>query len=136
MPFVLDASVTLAWSFKDEPSEYADRVLGSLARDTALVPSLWILEVTNGLLVAERRSRLSEADLARAFEIIANLSVKVDEIYQDEAFGPVADLARQQNLTAYDAAYLYLAMRDGVALATQDNDLRAAAQSVGVELFE
>lgn len=118
----------------DENSEYAARVLARLSSDSALVPSIWTLEVANGLLVAERRRRLVSTDVTRAFEILGNLSIIVDEIYQDEAFGPIANLARQQNLTAYDASYLRLAMREGLALATQDNDLRSAAQQVGVPL--
>ena len=136
MPFVVDASLALAWHFEDEISEYADRVLERLREDRALVPSIWPLEVANALVVAERRGRLSSAKVARAVELFQELPVFVWEVAAQEALGPVLDLARAQGLTAYDAAYLELAMREGLPLATQDNDLRAAAEGVGVPLVE
>lgn len=136
MPFILDASVALAWHFEDESSEYADRVLGRLQEDDAIVPALWPLEVANGLLAAERRGRLSAADVAQVHAILSDLPVTVHELTLEDALGPVVDLARAQSLSAYDAAYLDLAMREGLSLATQDHDLRRAAMRVGVALVE
>jgi predicted nucleic acid-binding protein len=134
MTFVLDASVALAWHFEDEASEYADRVLDRLRQDDALVPALWALELANGLLVAERRGRLSAADVARIQGLTPDLPISVNDLSVEDALGPVLNLARAQGLSAYDATYLELAMREGLALATQDDDLRAAAGRVGVEL--
>ena len=136
MPFVLDASVALTWHFEDETSEYAERVLDKLETDEAIVPALWPLEMANGLIIGERRGRLSPAKLARAVELSLDLPVSVDETPTPLALGSVLDLARSQGLSAYDAAYLELAMRQGIPLATQDEGLRAAAERVGVPLAE
>jgi len=136
MPFVLDTSVSLAWHFEDEVSEYAEKVLDMLGSDTAIVPSLWPMEVANGLVNGERRRRLDEARLTRAVELCLQLPITVQEVPLDLALQAILNLAREQGLTAYDAAYLDLAMRQGLPLATQDDDLRAAAVRVGVSLID
>ncbi|MDP2949778.1 MAG: type II toxin-antitoxin system VapC family toxin [Chloroflexota bacterium] len=136
MPFVLDASLALAWHFEDEVSEYADRVLDRVGEDRALVPSVWELEIANALAVAERRGRLSPAGVARAVELFLELAISIHEVALESALGPVLDLARTQGMTAYDAAYLELAMREGLPLATEDEALRAAALRVGVPLVD
>ena len=135
MTFVLDASTALAWHFDDEDSPYADRVLERLQIEDALVPSVWPLEVANSLLMGEKRGRLSIADTAEAVEDLLGLRITVLEA--DPALGlrTILVLARGQGLTTYDAAYLDLAMREGLPLATQDRDLKLAAARVGVELI-
>ena len=132
MPFVLDTSVALAWHFEDEVSVYAERVLDKLANDSALAPALWPLEVANGLTLALRRGRITQARLVRAIELSRNLNLTLVDVPPETAFGQVLDLAREHRLTVYDAAYLELAMREGLALATQDADLIAAAKRVGL----
>ena len=136
MPFVLDASLALAWHFEDEVSEYADRVLDRLEEDQAVVPSLWALEIANALVVAERRGRLSPADVARAAELFLEVPISFHEVAPQSVLGPVLDLARAHGITAYDAAYLELAMREGLPIATQDKALRTAAEQVGVLLVD
>ena len=136
MPFVLDASVALAWSFRDEQNAYAHRMLRRLEDDPAVVPVVWLLEVANGLLVAERRGRLTAADVAQVYGTLADLPIEWSDLTLDQALGPVLDLARAHGLSAYDAAYLELAMREGLQLATQDEALRAATQRVGVPLAD
>ena len=136
MPFVLDASVTLAWSFRDEQQAYSHRVLRRLDSDSAIVPAIWLSEVANGVLGAERRGRFSAADMASVFGVLEDLPIEWSGLTLDQALGPVLDLARAQGLTAYDAAYLELAMREGLPLATQDEDIRAAAGRVGVPIVE
>jgi predicted nucleic acid-binding protein len=136
MPFVVDASLALAWHFEDEGSEYADRVLERLREERAVVPSIWPLEVANGLVVAERRRRLSPARVTRAVELFHELPIFVYEVGAQLALGSVLDLARAHGLSAYDAAYLELAMREGLPLATQDAYLREAADRAGVPLVE
>jgi len=137
MSFVVDASVTLGWCFEDEVSEYAERVFERLNEDNrGLVPSIWPLEVASGLLVAERRGRITSAKVARTAELTSQLPVSIRDVGPELAFGPVLDLARGQKLSAYDAAYLELAMREGLPLATQNEALRAAAQRVGVPLVD
>lgn len=136
MPLVVDASITLSWCFRDEQSEQAARVLRLLAADTAVVPGIWLLEVANGLLAAERRGRLSAADVAHVHGLLSDLPVTVGDLTLDEALGSVLDLARTQGLSAYDAAYLELAMREGLPLATRDDELRSAAVRLGVRLVD
>jgi predicted nucleic acid-binding protein len=136
MPFVVDASVALAWQFEDEASEYADRVLERLREDRAAAPSIWSLEVANALLVAERRGRLSPAKVARAVELLLELPISIHDVAAELVLGAVLDLARAHGLSAYDAVYLELAMREGLPLATQDEALRGATQRVGVPLLD
>ena len=132
--FVVDASVALAWCFSDESSGAADRALGRLEQDDALAPAIWALEVANGLRTAERRGRLDLADLAHVRELLLSLPVQIESVLLGAALGEVMDVARQLELTAYDAAYLALAARHGVALATVDERLRRACEKAGVEL--
>jgi predicted nucleic acid-binding protein len=133
---VVDASVTLAWHFQDEASEYADSVLDLVGREGAVVPPVWNLEVANGLLQAERRNRLTRSDVAHVLELLADLSIGPGGLTVEQALGPVLDLAREHDLSAYDAAYLELALREGLALATQDVDMRQAAVRSGIALVE
>jgi len=132
--FVLDASVTLAWCFVDESSEMADRVLAQLEGEEAIAPAIWPLEVANGLRTAERRGRLDLADLVQVRELLTALPVEVEGVPLDAALGEVSELARQLDLTAYDASYLALAARRGLPLATADDRLRRACAQAGVEL--
>src|SRR3990167_8927405 len=99
MPFVLDASVALAWSFRDEQNAYAHRMLRRLEGDPAVVPVVWLLEVANGLLVAERRGRLTAADVANVYGAFADLPIECGDLTLDQALGPVTDLARAQGLS-------------------------------------
>lgn len=134
MRFVLDCSVTMAWCFSDENDHYADTVLDRLADAEALVPSLWPLEVANVLLVAERRHRLTEAQATRFVDLIGALPITVDRNTPDYALGSILSLAREHALSSYDAAYLELAMRSGLALATRDATLMKAAKRCGARL--
>lgn len=133
--FVVDASVVLAWCFADESSDAADRALERLEHDEALAPAIWPLEVANGLRTAERRGRLDLADGARVRDLLQALPVQVEGIVLETALGEVLDIARRLDLTAYDAAYLALAARRGLPLATVDDRLRRACEVAGVELL-
>ena len=133
--FVLDTSVTMAWCFDDESNSYADSVLESLAEDTALAPEIWLLEVSNVLVTAERRKRMTKADSVRFQELLRELTIQVENSTQQRIFGENLDLAREQNLSTYDAAYLDLAMRAGCSIATLDNALKQAAKRCGVALY-
>jgi predicted nucleic acid-binding protein len=136
MTFVLDASVALAWCFRDETKAYAHRVLRRLDDEPAVVPNVWLLEVANGLLIAERRGRLSRAEVRQVGGVFEDLPISTRETSLEQALGSVLDLANAHRLSAYDASYLELAMREGLPLATQDQALRGAAQRVGVRLLE
>lgn len=136
MSFVLDASIALAWCFGDESSPAADLALGRLATEEAFVPSIWPLEVANGLRTAGRRGRLDMADLPRMRDLLVALPIRVETIDLAAALGEVSDLARSLELTAYDAAYLALAAKRGLALATIDENLKRACRTAGVKLVE
>lgn len=134
--FVLDNSIAMAWSFEDEVSAYADAVLDRLAEVSAVVPVLWPLEVANALLMGERRKRSTEAETLKWVAILSGLPIHVDPDSNAHAWSDTLGLARGHNLTAYDAAYLELAVRRGLPLATIDAKLKEAAVAVGVPLFE
>ncbi len=133
MPFVLDASVSLAWCFEDEETPYALGVFNRLRADRALVPTIWPLEVANTLLVGERRGRLTLAATTRFVRVLNGLPITVDDHTSSAALGSVLALSREHGLSAYDATYLELAVREGLPLATEDARLRAAAERAGVE---
>ncbi len=134
--FVVDCSVSLAWYLSDETGEYAKHVLRALKDASAHVPALWPLEMANGLLVAERRKRIAEADTMRVLDTIRVLPILVDDETHAHALGATMALAREYALSAYDAAYLELAMRLDVPLATADQALAGAARASGVPRFE
>lgn len=130
--FVLDASIALAWCFDDESTSETNALIDRLRDYGAYVPSLWHLELTNVLLQAERRSRISAADIAVRLRLLGDLPIDTDVETHLRAMRETLALARAERLTAYDAAYLELAMRRGLPLASRDGDLRAAAARLGV----
>ena len=132
---VLDCSVALCWYFRDEADPYADGVATKLTSTEAVVPSLWPLEVANAVLMGEQRNRSTQADAQRWIAVLETLPITLDGETAAHAWNDTLKLARAQNLSAYDAAYLELALRRGLPLATLDAELKAAAQAVGVPLF-
>ncbi len=132
MPFALDASIVLAWAFPDEQNPVADAALQRLDTDDGVVPALWWFEVRNALITGERRQRLDQAATAEFLRRLSNLPIAVDHT-PDESV--LLDLARRYRLSVYDAAYLELAVRLGVPLATTDSDLINAAPQAGVTLL-
>jgi predicted nucleic acid-binding protein len=133
---VLDASVALAWCFPEESSPFTEKLLDMLATGAkALAPAIWPFEVANGLLTAERRKRLTVAQVTSVSQRIALLPITVDPPRLQGAFGDILSVARQQQLTEYDAAYLELSLREALPLATLDDQLRRAARNVGVALL-
>lgn len=136
MNLVIDGSTALGFLLTDEQPESASRALDALESGaSAFVPAHWCMEVANGLIMAERRQRASQAEITEALNLVAALPVMTDELTAQRAFSDTAALARQYGLTIYDAAYLELAMRRGAALATTDGALIKAAQAAGVALF-
>jgi predicted nucleic acid-binding protein len=130
MPFVVDASVTANWLLPDEQPE-AMEAWRRIASDPALVPLHWWFEVRNILATAERHGRISRQSTDYVLDRASRLRVTLMPLPNDRA---VLDLARQRRLTFYDAAYLELAQREGVALATLDRALTRAAQAEGIPL--
>jgi predicted nucleic acid-binding protein len=132
---VLDGSVALAWCFSDEADAYADAIARRFPDISAVVPSIWHLEVTNAMLVGERRGRCDQTDTSRWTAFLSSLSIVVDEHNGTRVFNEVVALARAHKLSTYDAAYLELALRRDLPLATLDKPLKAAAATAGVQLF-
>ncbi len=133
--FVLDASATLAWFFEDEASDAGWGLLAAAQEAGVWVPSLWALEVGNILLAAERRQRATTARIAAFVDELADMPINVDPETTARAMRDVLMLARAERLTTYDAAYLELAMRRGLPLATKDAALAAAARRLGVDVM-
>jgi predicted nucleic acid-binding protein len=132
---VLDSSATLAWVCGDETTDAIRALFDQVADTGAVVPSLWRLEVANSLTVAVRRGRI-DADFRRAaLADLALLDINTDQYTDANAWGESLTLANQFRLTLYDAAYLELAQRRTVPLATLDSDLRSAARALGVSLL-
>ena len=127
--FVLDASVTAAWCLSDEGHPIADAALTLLESGRAIVPSLWRWEVLNLLLSAERRGRVEPAEATATLYDLSRLPIETDHACVDEA---VLALARQYGLSSYDAAYLEIAQRRRLALATLDKKLNAAASAASL----
>lgn len=133
--FVVDCSVLVPCFFEDETQPYAERVLEALREAQAAAPILWKLEFANVLLVAERKKRITRQQAASIQNAAAKLPVQDDWESLARGLSHVWALGREYGLTAYDAAYLELAMRLELPLATLDAQLRAAAKAAGVALF-
>ena len=124
------------WLFEDESSPAGDAALSLVSVGGAAVPALWFVEVANGLGMAERRGRLTQAGILDGMRLLRTLPLSVDEPASLAWSEPVLDLMRAHRLTAYDATYLELAARRSLPLATGDKALRRAANAVGITLLE
>jgi len=139
--FVLDNSVSMRWlleSAKASDQRYAEAVLQSLAEADALVPGLWHLEATNVLLGAEKRCEVEGVEggeIERFISQLENLPLHVDPLTSHQSFNRTMALSRIYKLSSYDAAYLELAIREGIPLATLDKGLGKAAKKADVELY-
>jgi predicted nucleic acid-binding protein len=133
--FVVDASVAMAWCFEDESTAFTEALLQRLTTDHAEVASIWPFEVANVLLGAERRGRISQSQAMRFLELLRALPISVDDEGTRRAWSEVLALGRAHHLTAYDAAYLELAARHDLPLASQDEQLLLACRAVGVVVF-
>lgn len=135
MPFVLDASVSLAWAFVEERNEYTRGIQARLETDVAYAPSIWPLEVANVLLIAERRGRITQVDTTQFAGMLSLAPITVIDTTPRQALFEIFSLARSSGLTVYDASYLELAVRLALPIATLDARLRAAATALGVTIF-
>jgi predicted nucleic acid-binding protein len=131
--FVLDASVAAAWCFHDEQDARADAAFALMQRDaSALVPPLWWFEVRNAGLLGVRRKRITEHEMTTFFSRLARMLIDIAELQEET---PIFALARRHRLSFYDAAYLELAQRQDIALATLDQALARAAVAENVALI-
>ena len=132
---IIDCSMTMAWCFADEATAETARVQDRLVAEAALVPAHWFLEVVNVLVMAERRRRISAADSAMFLHLLSTLDIQVDQELLARAFDHLPPLCRSHGLTSYDAAYLELAIRRRLPLASLDDDLRKAASGLGIQVL-
>ena len=130
MTFVVDASIVVAWAF-DEVNAAASGARERMRREAAVAPALWWFEVRNALVQGERRGRFTELRTARFLRNISRLAITIDRTPSEPGVLP---LARRHRLTVYDAAYLELALREALPLATLDETLASAARAEGVSL--
>jgi predicted nucleic acid-binding protein len=132
---VLDSSATLAWIYGEETTGPIRQLFDTVAKEGAFVPALWRLEVANSLTVAVRRGRIN-ADVRRAsLADLALLDIITDKYTDLHAWSETLSLADRFKLTVYDAAYLELALRRSLPLATLDSELRTAATASGLRLL-
>ncbi len=131
---VIDGSVAVGWFLEDEMSEYAMAVQSKIPHaESVSVPFHWMLEVTNALLMAERRKRTTPAKVNHAVGILRRMEIRMDSETNLQT-EQTLELSRQHALSIYDAAYLELALRLGARLATLDEALKVAAKRRGVLL--
>jgi predicted nucleic acid-binding protein len=135
MSLVLDSSVALAWIYSDETTTGVTRVLQMVSTRGAWVPGLWRLEVANILEMGVRRGRHNAAFRDSTLADLALLPISTDPETEAHAWGATLRLAAEHRLTLYDAAYLEMAQRRGLPLATLDADLRTAAKNEKVTLL-
>jgi len=134
--FVLDASIVLAWCFPDENSVFAHHVADQFKHGySALAPAFWPHEVLNALLAGERRKRIAAAQTRIFLKDLAVLPVDVEPVPPATVFSRIQSLSREHGLTAYDAAYLDLALAMELPVATLDLDLMRACRKGGAELL-
>jgi predicted nucleic acid-binding protein len=132
LSLVIDASILAAWFLDEKSDPRVEIAFDTVARVETLAPSLFYYEIRNVLLVSERRNRITEAMSAAFLRDLALLPIRFQAPGDD---AKLMTLARQRKLTVYDAAYLELAKRDGLPLATLDRALEKAAVAEGVALF-
>jgi predicted nucleic acid-binding protein len=132
---ILDSSATLAWIYGDETTEAIRRVFDAIADNGAMVPALWRLEVANSLTMAARKRRIDPDFRRAALADLALLDITTDQQTDSHAWTDTLNLADHFLLTVYDAAYLELARRRTLPLATLDQELRTAATAIGVTLL-
>ena len=133
MRCVVDCSAAVAWYFDDEANKESERLLATVLKEGAIVPCLWRTEFVNVLVMAEKHRRITAAKRREIIRDAESLPITVDQT--PPLLTRLADLAAEYRLTAYDAAYLELAQRLTLPLATQDRDLIKAAKAAGVGLF-
>lgn len=132
--FVLDCSVTMAWCFEDEKNDFSDKLLKSLNSSKAIVPAVWSLEVQNVLYVAERKKRISREQSTIFINFLNELPIEIDLTLSDFINKKILEISRKYSISAYDAAYLELALRKDIPFASLDKMLNDASKKAGVSI--
>jgi len=133
-PFILDCSVAMTWCFEDEFDKHSQFTLNYCSNFSAVVPPIWHLEVTNALLVAEKRSRVNTANAIKFIDLLNSLPIYTREL--SFSIGEIINVARTNKLASEDTTYLILAMHEGLPMATNDKALIKACLNNGVFLLK
>ena len=133
---VLDSSVALSWCFEDEATPVTKDILKDVKNGEAVVPNLWTLEIANTLSLSVRKKRIDDAGVTRFLLLIENLPIVTDDETAAHALKDTLALSRHCELTAYDAAYIELAQRLDIPLASKDRQICAAAKKLKIKLIE
>jgi len=134
--WVIDSSVGFAWVHPDQATTATDQLLDEVVNGTTVVvPVLWFVEMANGLLILQRRKRITGAERRTALRTLSDLTLIVDEEAGRAAFRKTSELAEKHGLTVYDATYLEVAVRRKLSLATRDSVLKAAAKHCGLGIL-
>jgi predicted nucleic acid-binding protein len=141
--FVLDASLTLAWCFKDEATQHTNRVLRALQKSRAVVPSIWFYEVSNSIVTNLRSGRTTDAAVKEFVDVLKELPIDVQPtpLHASTSAAAIREVALSEKLSTYDASYIVLALELGFPLATLDGSgkrlgMKQAAQRRGLTLFQ
>src|SRR5271166_1333612 len=132
MSFVLDASICAVWALADESHPIAERAMELLRQEAAIVPVIWWFEIRNVLVISERRKRITAEGSNAFLNFLEGFSIHPDGYRDEEA---MLRFARKYQLSYYDAAYLEVANRNGLPLATLERALRIAAEAAGIPLL-
>lgn len=138
MKFVLDNSVTMRWFFgdgKQKELNYAKDVLETMKQATALVPAIWGLEISNVIVKAEAKGLVTEHRSTIFLKMIKELDIETDAQTYFRSLNDILNLARRYGLSAYDASYLELTLRENLPLATLDEDLIKAVKKAGAKIY-
>jgi predicted nucleic acid-binding protein len=135
MSLVIDASLTVTWYFDDETTPATEAILDRVAETGAIVPTLWRLEVANAFQSAIRRQRITALYRDQSLTALTQLPISIDPDTNAYAWTTTLRLAERFALTIYDSAYLELAQRRSLSLATLDAELREAATALGISLL-
>ena len=133
---VLDSSIAVSWCISDEADSKTDALLIRVRDHGAVVPARWFWEIANVLAMAQRKGRALASDIAISLDLLSALPIEIDAASAARAWRETLSLARTNKLTIYDAAYLELAIRSGLELATNDKVLHSAAKLAGVHLVK
>lgn len=136
MAFVLDNSISASWILEDEFDLYSSQVLDKLLSEPAIVPSIWVLEITNTMVAGFRRKRISPANQVSTVELLKSLPITVESSHGQNDLDRLMQLAQAYNLSVYNAAYLDLAIRLELPLANKESDLIKAAKVSSVDLLK
>jgi len=136
LTLVIDASVTLSWHFDDEARPNTNEIYGRILRGFTHAPAIWLLEVTNALVLAVRRQRIPTSKLDAFIDELDIMPLTLHQTAGSDRISVIIDIATQHRLTTYDAAYLELAQRLKLPLATYDQDMGRAAKAMDLALFE